>query len=200
MTSPKPKWKGGGRVVDLWQRGWFSQFSVARNRALWASTFVWCCAVCICCVVYRHCGSMLEALRRAAMKTLDRHLAAWCFPPYWSTGCFCQRITIGVESLGVAQAGSFGWWLNWGLEMEVMGKTMWMKMTPETSFDKVGSLEEMGKRKKRSQMTDGGCLLQRISGRTFVCVKDAASPQGLESLRMVCGPSKPNPNRQNLVS
>lgn len=113
--------------------------------------FMWCCAVCTCWVVYRHCGSMLKLFR----ELLWRHSISTLQPDifhlfkHWM---FLSKDNNCVESLGVAQTGSIGWWLNWGLRMEVMGKTMWMKMTPVTSFDKVGSLEEMGKRKKRSQV------------------------------------------------
>lgn len=62
-----------------------------------------------------------------------------------------------------------------------------MKMTPVNSFDKVGSLEEMGKRRKRSQMTGGGMPVAEDIRDDIICVEDAASPQGLESLRYYHG-------------
>lgn len=45
-----------------------------------------------------------------------------------------------------------------------------------TFFDRAGSPEEMGKRKKKPGDRSRGCQLQRMSGRTFIRVEDAASP------------------------
>lgn len=74
-------------------------------------------------MVYRHDGSMLQALERAATKIPGQHLASWYFLLYLSTEPFCQRRAIDVESRGIGGVGFFPV-AQLGLKMGVKLKAM----------------------------------------------------------------------------
>lgn len=74
-------------------------------------------------MVYRHDGSMLQALERAATKISGQHLVTWYFLLYLSPEPFCQRRAIDVESLGIGEVGFFPV-AQLGLKMGVKLKAM----------------------------------------------------------------------------
>lgn len=82
--------------------------------------------------------------------------------------------------------------------MEVMEKITLGKMTLVTFLTEQGTLRKWAKGKKgKADDSNDSCHLQRLSGRIFISVEDATSPQGVKKVSdtMVCGPFKLNPNK-----
>lgn len=146
LTIPKPRTGKGGQIYGKEDDFRTFTISVLLGTTRFLEPVLLCGAV-----QYVSAGwviGMLKALRRAAANTPDKHLAAWYFPSNLSTECFCQR-TIGVESVGITQRGSFGWWLNWELKM-------WVKTILINSFDRAENPEEMQKEKEKPDDQGGG--------------------------------------------
>lgn len=126
-------------------------------------------------------------LRRAVTKTPDKHLAAWYFPPYLNTECFCRRRTYWcgkyrncsgrllrlVAQLGAEDVGD--------MSEDDPGNFLWQSREPWGNGQK---------EKEKPDDRDGGCQLQRMSGRTSISVEVVK-----KSKILPCGPFKLNSNK-----